>query len=106
LPPSKSRNSSPLTEGRKEVISTTTRALQVVTYPAHPFLRNAARESGEKTQNTNYSGTLNQKQLQMCKYQCRMNQQDNSSSSKANSTTKDQNICVEEELSNNEFQKQ
>jgi hypothetical protein len=34
-----------------------------------------------------------------------MKQQDNHSPSKANSTTKDLNTCVEEELSNNEFQK-
>jgi hypothetical protein len=35
-----------------------------------------------------------------------MKQQDSSSPSKASSTTKDPNTCVEEELSNNEFQKQ
>jgi hypothetical protein len=35
-----------------------------------------------------------------------MKQQENHSSSKANSTTEDLNTCVEEELSNNEFQKQ
>jgi hypothetical protein len=34
-----------------------------------------------------------------------MKQQNNHSSSKANSTTKDANTCVEEKLSNNEFQK-
>jgi hypothetical protein len=34
-----------------------------------------------------------------------MKQQDNHSPSKANSTTKDPNTYVEEELSNNEFQK-
>jgi hypothetical protein len=34
-----------------------------------------------------------------------MKQQDNCSPSKVNYTTKDLNICVEEELSNNEFQK-
>jgi hypothetical protein len=34
-----------------------------------------------------------------------MKQKDNCSPSKANSTTKDPNICVEEQLSNNEFQK-
>jgi hypothetical protein len=34
-----------------------------------------------------------------------MKQQDNHSPSKANSTTKDPNTCLEEELSNNEFQK-
>jgi hypothetical protein len=34
-----------------------------------------------------------------------MKQQDNHSPSKANSTTKDLNTCVEEELSTNEFQK-
>jgi hypothetical protein len=40
----------------------------------------------------------------MHKSQYRMKQQDNCSSSKANSTTKDQNTCVEEEISNNDFQ--
>jgi F0F1-type ATP synthase membrane subunit b/b' len=34
-----------------------------------------------------------------------MKQQDNNSPSKANSTTKDPNTCVEEGLSNNESQK-
>jgi hypothetical protein len=34
-----------------------------------------------------------------------MKQQDNHASSKANSTTKNLNICIEEDLSNNEFQK-
>jgi hypothetical protein len=34
-----------------------------------------------------------------------MKEQDNCSLSKANSTTKDLNTCVEEELSNNKFQK-
>jgi hypothetical protein len=33
-----------------------------------------------------------------------MKQQDNCSPSKSNSTTKDPDICIEEELSNNEFQ--
>jgi hypothetical protein len=41
----------------------------------------------------------------MCKSQCRIKQQDNHSPSKANSTTKDPNTCIEEQLSNNEFQK-
>jgi hypothetical protein len=34
-----------------------------------------------------------------------MKQQDNCSQSKAKSTTKEPNTCVEEELSNKEFQK-
>jgi hypothetical protein len=33
-----------------------------------------------------------------------MKQQDNHSPSKANTTTKDVNTCIEEELSNNDFQ--
>jgi predicted transcriptional regulator len=41
----------------------------------------------------------------MHKSQGIMNQQDNHSPSKAKSTTKDPNTCVEEELSSNEFQK-
>jgi hypothetical protein len=35
-----------------------------------------------------------------------MKRKDNHSPSKANSTTKDLNTCIEEELSNNEFQKE
>jgi gas vesicle protein len=42
----------------------------------------------------------------MSKSQCRnVKQQDNSSPSKANSTTRDVNICEEEKISNTEFQK-
>jgi 23S rRNA maturation-related 3'-5' exoribonuclease YhaM len=49
---------------------------------------------------------LNQNQPQMHKSQCRnMKQQDNSSPSKANSINKDLSTCIEEEISNNEFQK-
>jgi hypothetical protein len=48
MPPSKSRNSSPLTGDRKEVISVITRTLQGVTYPAYPSLRNTAEASEEK----------------------------------------------------------
>jgi hypothetical protein len=107
--PSNSKNSSPLTEGRKQVISTTTRTLQGITYPTLPSLRNTARTPGEKkTQNTNYRGSRdknhNSKQLQMHESQCRMKQQ-HCSPSKANSPTKDPNTCFEEELLNNEFQK-
>jgi hypothetical protein len=40
----------------------------------------------------------------MHKYQCRIKQQDNHSHSK-NSTTKNLNTCVEEEILSNEFQK-
>jgi hypothetical protein len=47
-PPSKSRNSSPFAEGRKEVICTTTRTPQGITFPAYPSLRNIAESSGEK----------------------------------------------------------
>jgi hypothetical protein len=39
MPPSKSRNSSLLTEERKEVMSTTTRTMQGVTSPAYPSLK-------------------------------------------------------------------
>jgi hypothetical protein len=52
-PPSKSGNNNSLTEGRKEVICTTTRTLQGVTFPAYPFLRKTAGALGEKTQNLN-----------------------------------------------------
>jgi hypothetical protein len=51
-PPSKSGNSSPLTEEKKEVINTTTRTLQGVTYPAYPSLRNTAEAQGEKNLKT------------------------------------------------------
>jgi hypothetical protein len=46
--PSKSRNSSPLAEERKEVVCDTTRILQGATYPAYPFLRKTAGIPGEK----------------------------------------------------------
>jgi hypothetical protein len=46
--PSKSGNSSSLTEGRKEAIGTTTRPLQGVTYLVHPSLRNIAGAPGRK----------------------------------------------------------
>jgi hypothetical protein len=39
MPPSKSRNSSPLAEGRKEIICTTMRTLQGKKFPAYPSLR-------------------------------------------------------------------
>jgi hypothetical protein len=52
VPPSKSRDSSPLAEGRKEVIGTTTRPLQGVTYPAYHSLRNTAGTPGEKNLKT------------------------------------------------------
>jgi hypothetical protein len=61
VPPLKNGNSSHLTEGRKEVINTTTRTQQEVTYPAYPSLRNTAGAPGgkKKTQNTNYRGIRN-----------------------------------------------
>jgi hypothetical protein len=46
-----------------------------------------------------------QKQLQMHKSKCRMNEQEKHYLSKANSTNTDLNTCVEEEISNTEFQK-
>jgi hypothetical protein len=41
---------------RKEVIGTTRRAQQGVTYPAYPSLRKTTGAPGEKTQNPNYRG--------------------------------------------------
>jgi hypothetical protein len=46
--PLKSGNSSPLDEGRKEVIGTPTRILQGVTYPTYPSLRNTTELQEEK----------------------------------------------------------
>jgi hypothetical protein len=55
LHPHQEQELQPLTEGRKEAMSTTTRSLQGVTYPAYPSLRNTAGAPGEKkTQNINY----------------------------------------------------
>jgi hypothetical protein len=55
LYPIKEQVHQPLTEERKEVISTTRRTLQRVTYPAYPSLRNTAGAPEEKkTQNPNY----------------------------------------------------
>jgi hypothetical protein len=48
MSPSKSRNCSLLAEERKQVISTKTRTLQGLTYPAYPSLRNTAEVPGEK----------------------------------------------------------
>jgi hypothetical protein len=56
--PSKGRNSSHLTEGRKEIISTTTRTLHGVTYSLYLSLRNIARVTGEKIQNLNYGAQV------------------------------------------------
>jgi hypothetical protein len=56
--PSKSGNSSPLTEGRKEVLGTTTRTLKRVTYPVYPLPEEHCwGSSRKKIQNTNYRGT-------------------------------------------------
>jgi hypothetical protein len=57
VPPSKSRNSSPLTKGRKEVICTTTRILQGITFSSIPSIKKIAGAPGEKTQNLNYRDT-------------------------------------------------
>jgi hypothetical protein len=55
--PSKSRNSSSLTEGRKEVICNTTSIQQGAIYPAYPSLRSTAGAPGEKNSNPKYRGT-------------------------------------------------
>jgi hypothetical protein len=105
----KSRNHSSLTEGRK--------APQLEPYPSAPLgvrfpaslrLRKLLEPQEKlKTPTTGAEGieTVNQKQLQICKSQCRMKQQDNHSPSKANSNTKDLYNCIEEEISDIEFQK-
>jgi hypothetical protein len=63
VPPSKSRNSSPLAEGRKEVISNTTKTLQGVTFSAYPFLRKTAGALGEKKLKTPTTGVQGVKTL-------------------------------------------
>jgi hypothetical protein len=63
MPPSKSRNSSPLTGDRKEVISVITRTLQGVTYPAYPSLRNTVGAPGEKKLKTPTTGAQRIKTL-------------------------------------------
>jgi hypothetical protein len=57
--PSKSRDSSPLTEGWKEVMGTTRRTLQMETYPAYHSLRNTAGALGEKALNYQEIKTTN-----------------------------------------------
>jgi hypothetical protein len=57
MTPSRTGNSSLLTERRKEVIFNTTRTVQGATYPTYPSLRNTAGAPGEKTQNVNYRST-------------------------------------------------
>jgi hypothetical protein len=49
VPQSKSRNSTLLAEGRKEVICNTTRTLQGVTFPAYLSLRKMVGVAGKKT---------------------------------------------------------
>jgi hypothetical protein len=56
---SKRGNSSPLTEGRKEVICTTARTLQGLTFPAYPSLRKTAGAQGEKNSKPQPEGTSN-----------------------------------------------
>jgi hypothetical protein len=95
--------------GKKEVIYTTRRTLQGVTFPAYPSLRKTAGAPGEKTLKIPTIGaqeikTLTQNNSRLHKSQCRMKEQDNGSPSKANSTTKDLNTCIQEEISSNEFQ--
>jgi hypothetical protein len=57
LPPKSKNSSSSLTEERKEIICTTTRALQGVKSSAYPPLRKTVGTPGEKTQNLNHRGT-------------------------------------------------
>jgi hypothetical protein len=49
MPPSKTGNSSPFTEGKEEVICITTRTLQGVTFPAYLSLRKMVGVAGKKT---------------------------------------------------------
>jgi hypothetical protein len=60
VPPSKSGNSRPLTEGRKEAIDTTTRTLSGATYPAYSSLRNTAGAPGGKKKNKTKSSNNQQ----------------------------------------------
>jgi hypothetical protein len=108
VPTSKSENSSPSFRVKKEVICNTTRTLEGETYPDYPSLKNIIGAPGKKLKTpTTRAQRIKTfpKPLQMSKFQCRVKQQDNHSPSKANSATKDLNICIEEELLNNEFQK-
>jgi hypothetical protein len=61
-PPSKSENTSFLTQNRKEVIYTTTRNLKGITFPEHPFLRKTTETPGEKPK-TSTTGTQEIKSL-------------------------------------------
>jgi hypothetical protein len=54
--PSKSGNSSPLIEGRKEAIGIIMRTLQGVTYPSYSSLRNTAGALGGKNLKTPSTG--------------------------------------------------
>jgi hypothetical protein len=56
MTPSKSRKSSPLIEVRKEVICTTARTLQGVTFPAYPSLRKTAGVPEEKNSKPQLQG--------------------------------------------------
>jgi hypothetical protein len=110
VPPSKSRNSSPLVEREKRGDLHHNKNTERGNISSIPLSEeNSWSSRRKKTQNPKYRGTRDQnpkqKQLQMHKSQCRMKQQDKWSPSKANSTTKNLNTCIEEEISNIEFQK-
>jgi hypothetical protein len=63
VPPSKSRNFSLLTEGRKEVMGIITRTLQGITYTTYLSQRNTAGIPGEKTLKTPTTGAQENKNL-------------------------------------------
>jgi hypothetical protein len=56
-PPSKSGNLSLLTEGRKDLICTTTRTLEGATFPAYQSLRKLLEFQEKKTQNPKHRDT-------------------------------------------------
>jgi hypothetical protein len=71
VPLSKHRNSSHLTEKRKEVISTKTRTLQGVTQSAYPSLRNTAGAPGEKNLKTPTTKAQQIKNVTKTKSRCK-----------------------------------
>jgi hypothetical protein len=109
VPPSKSGNSSPLNDRKKRGNLHHKKNPARGNISSLPLSEENCGAPGEKTLKIPTIGaqeikTLTQNNSRLHKSQCRMKEQDNGSPSKANSTTKDLNTCIQEEISSNEFQ--
>jgi hypothetical protein len=107
-PPSKSKNSSPLAEEKKEVIGTTTRTLQGYNIQRTPLWGILWEHQERKNPQNPTPGAQGIKSLTQNNSRCmnlcaEWNSKTTHSPSKANSTSEDWTTCVEEELWNNEL---